>query len=117
MTAYAWSTVTTAQGLTFTAGDVLTFDTGGTARDPVVSVGSSTSLTYAGKTLTLPNAVLLANRANFAFIDGSVLVINAAGANPAAQTLTGGNDAYYGDFDTSTGGIDQVSGGAGNDYY
>ena len=39
MTAYAWSTITTAQAIGFTTADTLAFDAGGSARQVAVSIG------------------------------------------------------------------------------
>ena len=118
MTTYSWSTITTTQGLSFVAADILVFDAGGNARDIGVAIGvATTALTYAGKTISVNNSALAGAKANFLFTDGSNLGVNASGANPGAVTLSALNDAYYSENDTASAGIDSVSGGLGNDIF
>jgi len=118
MTAYSWSTITVSQGLQFVAADTLTFDTGGTAANVAVAIGTATTvLSYAGKAISFTNTQLQGDKADFLFTDGSNLVVNASGANPGVQVLSVLNDYYYSENDTSTAGVDIVSGGGGDDYF
>ena len=141
MTTYAWSQITTAQGLAFTASDQLVFDTGGTATQVSVSIGPAvTTLSYGGKSIVLQDTALDPNAApgqTFVFLDGSILGINGVTAGAGNDNAGAGSavgDQYVSENDTSNGtsvdniqglggddilrtgdGNDSIDGGAGND--
>lgn len=117
MVVYAWSTITTAQGLSFTAADVIVFDTGGNSTQVGVSVGVAvTTLTYGGKAIPIQNTELLGAPGDFLFTDGSHLAVN-AGNTDITLTLSAVASNYVANLtaDGSATSNDLITGGAGND--
>ena len=138
MTAFAWSTMTTAQAIGFTAGDSIAFDgAGSTASGVQVSIGPTfTSFVFAGRTLLVPNAALTGSATQLRPFDGSILWVEAAAGTvgPGTTSLSERNDVYLGGFDSTDGerhwevfglggddillmgdGIDTAEGGTGDD--
>ena len=86
---YAWSTLTTAQSLSFTQNDVLVFDTGATATQVVVSVGPvTTTETFGGKSFAFLNSQLTGAPGEFLFTDGSHLGIDGTASGFAFNGTT-----------------------------
>lgn len=107
MTAFAWSTMTTAQAIGFTAGDSIAFDgAGSTASGVQVSIGPAfTSFLFSGRTLLVPNAALTGWATQLRPFDGSILWVEAApgAAGPGTTNLSARNDVYLGGFDSTDG--------------